>query len=99
LQDANLQDANLQDAKLQDANLWRANLWSATGNGREIKTIQADRYVVNITSDRIQIGCRNYSRAEWFAFNDDEIDEMDEYALKWWRIWKPILQQILEDAK
>ncbi|MCY1446804.1 hypothetical protein D9M71_633910 [compost metagenome] len=44
----------------------------------------------------MQIGCQFHAILEWWAFSDAEIQEMDERALDWWRIWKPILQKIIE---
>ena len=33
---------------------------------------------------------------DWWSFDDARIIEMDgKTALKWWRTWKPILQQII----
>ena len=44
----------------------------------------------------MQIGCQNHEIQEWWKFTDDKIHAMDVNALKWWRVWKPILQQIIE---
>ena len=71
-------------------------LWNTVGNNREIKTIQAGKYVVTYTFDRMQIGCKNYPILEWWGFDADTIDNMDSGALDWWKQWKPILQQIID---
>ena len=45
----------------------------------------------------MQIGCQLHKIEDWWGFNDTQILEMDgEKALDWWRVWKPILQQITE---
>jgi len=106
LSDANLSDANLSDANLSGANLSGANLrganlrgvrelWGASGNCREIKAIQCDHWPVTYTAERMQIGCQFHTLAEWWAFTDEEIGRMDGKALDWWKVWKPILQNII----
>jgi hypothetical protein len=44
----------------------------------------------------MQIGCQFHTLAEWWAFGDDEISQMDSQASAWWSIWKPILKAIIE---
>ena len=99
LRNANLRNANLSDANLLNANLRNANLSGANmlciGNMRNIKTIQADRWAVGYTHDTMQIGCQRHMIAEWFEFSDEDIASMDDGALDWWRVWKPILQSII----
>ena len=41
-------------------------------------------YHIHLMSNLIRIGCKSYSPNEWNNFTDDEINEMDENALKWW---------------
>ena len=91
---ANLSGANLRGANLSGANLIGANLLCA-GNMRNIKNIQVDRWAVGYTHDTMQIGCQRHMIAEWFEFSDEEITSMDDGALDWWRVWKPILQSII----
>ena len=91
---ANLRGADLRGADLSDANLRGANML-CIGNMRHIKTIQADLWAVGYTHDTMQIGCQRHMIAEWFEFSDEEIAPMDDGALDWWRVWKPILQSII----
>ncbi|WP_218174748.1 pentapeptide repeat-containing protein [Pseudomonas gingeri] len=99
---ANLRGANLGGAYLGGANLRGAylgdlsSIWGASGNCKEIKAIQCDIWPVTYTADRMQIGCQFHALAEWWAFTDEEISRMDDKALAWWSIWKPILKQIIE---
>ena len=109
LSDADLSDADLRWADLRWADLSGADLSGAdlsgadlsgadllcTGNMRNIKTIQADRWAVGYTHDTMQIGCQRHMIAEWFEFSDEDIASMDDGALDWWRVWKPILQSII----
>jgi hypothetical protein len=105
LSGANLSGANLRSATLSGADLSRADLYGADlygadlrcmGNMNNIKTIQADIWQVGYTHDTLQIGCQRHLIAEWQAFSDEEICRMDSQALTWWKIWKPILMNIIE---
>jgi hypothetical protein len=106
LQYANLQDANLQHAKLQRAKLQRAHLRSADlysvnirwvlGDGKRIKTMDDHyRIVIMLEYGIMAIECEQHSIDEWMNFSDEEIDKMDTYALRWWKIWKPRIQQLI----
>ena len=106
---ANLSGANLSGADLISANLIGADLsyanleecssyWSALGNRVELKSMQCDTYDVTYTATRMQIGCQLHLISEWWGFDDDEISRMDSNALSWWRIWRPILQQIISTS-
>jgi uncharacterized protein YjbI with pentapeptide repeats len=98
LSNTNLMGTNLSYANLRNADLSNANLWNTIGNRREIKTIQTETYNINYTKNIIQIGCENHTIKDWFNFSDKEIIEMDgKQALVWWRKWKPILQEIIND--
>lgn len=90
---ANLKDANLRGADLTDTNLKNVNLFSTIGDGDRIKTLCTSKYIVNMYDDRLQIGCKNYSKQEWLKFTDKEIDKMDYYndTLEFWNEWKPRL--------
>ena len=96
LEETNLSRANLFGAILRGANLANIKMWDTIGDGVYIKSAQLGGYSIAYTSERLQIGCENHTIGEWWAFDDDEIDAMDEDALDWWRVWKPILQQIIE---
>jgi len=97
LMGANLRDANLRGANLRDANLRGANLMGCNGNLKHMKSVFCEQYPVTYTVDVMQIACQRHSIAEWWEFDDKRILEMDgKTALKWWRIWKPILKQIIE---
>ena len=77
----------------------RANLWDCNGNMTHIKSVFCGQYPVTYTSEILQIGCQQHNIAEWWEFDNNRILEMNgKTALKWWRTWKPILQQIIETA-
>ena len=99
LSDANLSCANLSFADLSGANLRGAIMWSTIGNGRELKSIHCGTYDIAFTRDVMQIGCKRFLVADWFSFDDKAIASMDVGALDFWRVWKPILQQIVEASK
>ena len=46
----------------------------------------------------MQISCKLYSIKEWFNFTDSQISEMDNGALEWWTVWKPILKKIIKES-
>ena len=102
LDGANLRGAYLDGAYLRGAYLDGAYLDGvksfngASGNCAELKAVQCDIWPVTYTHDAMQIGCQLHTLAEWWAFSDDEIGRMGSRALAWWKVWKPILKQIVE---
>lgn len=96
LKDVYFEGANLSRVTFEGVDLSGCDLLDCTGNNRQIKTIQAGKYIVNYTTEIIQIGCENHTIEDWFSFSDEKISEMDNGALDWWKDWKPILKQILE---
>ena len=88
---ADLRNVDLRNAKLHGADLNEADLCNAIGDGRVIRTIQAGKYCINISTDIMAIGCEQHSIKDWYSFNDDKIDSMDVGALAWWKVWKPII--------
>ena len=97
LEGANLNRANLWGANLEDANLEDANLRNTIGNSKEIITIQTEIYAINLTEDRIQIGCENHPIEDWFAFNEHEIHSMGgSHAVDCWKIYKPVIQSLVK---
>ena len=97
LTNAVLTNAVLTDAVLTNAVLTGADLRNATGNMREIRSMQAGTYSVVWTKDIMQIGCERHSIADWMAFSEDAIFMIDgDRALDFWRTWKTILMQIVD---
>jgi hypothetical protein len=95
LSSADLSCADLRSADLSCADLRSADLRSAVGNIENIKSMQCDMWMVSYTDTMLNIGCQTHRITEWWRFSDDEISRMDSSALKWWAVWKPILQQII----
>ena len=79
LKGANLRGANLKEAILQGANLQYANLPA------EIIRIDGLRWDVTIFQDWITIGCQHQHIDDWDKFTDDEIAEMHDDALEFWK--------------
>ena len=44
----------------------------------------------------LYIGCKSHSIEDWKNFTDEQISKMDSGALDWWKVWKPILMNIIE---
>jgi len=95
LSEANLCWADLRWANLSEANLREANLREAVGNNKEIITIQSGKYIITLCRDVMAIGCQQHTVDSWMDFDDATIRKMDHGALEWWRVWKPIIQQLL----
>ena len=93
---AYLRNANLISAYLEDANLIGAKLWNTKGDQTYIKNINTPTYNVCYTSDRLQIGCKNYSFEKWLKFNDQEIEAMDSEALSFWKENKELIFDEIE---
>ena len=94
---ADLRWANLSEADLRGADLSGANLHGATGNMREVRSLQIGTWPVTWTSTDLQIGCQRHPIADWWTFDDSAIAAMEPRALEWWRKWKPILKQTIEE--
>ena len=84
LQGANLKGANLRGANLKEANLQGANLQYAN-LPTEIIRIDGLQWEVSILQDWITIGCQHHHIDEWDKFTDDEIAEMHNDALEFWK--------------
>ena len=103
LDGANLYRANLYRANLAGANLAGANLAGADLAGAKWRDgivirkqpiqISGLHWFVTILDAHMQIGCELHSLAEWEAFDDRRIAEMDgRDALRFWRKHKaPLL--------
>jgi uncharacterized protein YjbI with pentapeptide repeats len=104
LSGANLYGADLSRADLSGANLYGADLRGAKTTlsddteiefGEIISTLQ-NKYFIIVATSHIEIGCKRYTREQWEKFSDEEISQMDNGALEWWKIWKPILMAMYE---
>jgi len=106
LADANLAGANLAGAYLADANLAGANLAGANladAKWRDGIIIQRQPiqinglapYAVTILDQHMQIGCELHSLADWDAFDDRRIIEMEGLtAARFWKAHKAGLMAI-----
>ena len=93
LSGANLYGANLSGADLSGANLSGADLYGEKINKSPIQ-ILGIKWWTCITEKHIQIGCQIHKAVEWFAYSDDEIEEMDSKALEFWTVYKPIIKAL-----
>ena len=60
--------------------------------------ISGSAYYVTLWEGAIQIGCEFHLTKEWNKYTDKEIIKMDgKDALKWWKVWKPILMNIAKE--
>ena len=70
-----------------------------TGNAWATKEVitfgNAFCYKITVSNNHIKIGCKQFLKSEWKNFTDDEITKMDgENALKYWRLFKPLAEQM-----
>jgi uncharacterized protein YjbI with pentapeptide repeats len=79
LRGANLCGADLRDANLRDANLSDERLI------KEPMQIIGLFWFVLITQQYMSIGCQRHTHEEWAAFTDDDISEMHDNALEFWK--------------
>ena len=103
LRDADLRDADLRYADLCGANLCGANLRGADLRGanlcgEKLKSIPVFIYglkwFVTVTNEFLTIGCQRHTHAEWEAFSDEQISDMEEGALNFWQMWKTSLLSV-----
>ena len=83
-------------ANLDSANLGGADLRGADLDGEKITknpiSVVGLRYWCLISDNYMRLGCKRFTHAEWTAFNDEQINEMDTGALEFWAQWKtPLL--------
>ena len=43
------------------------------------------------------IGCEQHAITDWFKFDDEHIEAMDERATEFWTPYKPILQLLVRE--
>ena len=96
LDGANLCGANLDGANLCGANLCGANLCGANLDGEKLTktplSVVGLFYRCLISDGYMRLGCKRFTHEEWANFNDEEIKEMDDCALEFWKQWKvPLL--------
>lgn len=97
LEDAYLQGANLRSANLEGADLRSADLEGCAGNNNQIRSLfVSDVYQITYTAECLQIGCQRHKITEWWDFEDDVIDDMDDGALDWWRDNKGFIRMAIE---
>ena len=89
---ANLRGANLRGANLRDADLRFGKV------SKGPLEISGSAYYVTLWEGALQIGCEFHLTKEWNKYTDKEIIKMDgKDALKWWKVWKPILMNIAKE--
>ena len=96
LRGANLRGANLRGANLSGADLRGADLSGADLAGADLIVITWMYWTVYITTDHIRIGCRSYTLEEWKKFSEEEISEMHEGALNFWKENKELIIGLCE---
>ena len=88
---ADLTGANLFGADLAHTNLFRANLTGTMYENDFPIIINTEFYNIVKCKQYIKIGCKQHTPAEWAAFTDEQISEMDDNALKFWHKYKSMI--------
>jgi hypothetical protein len=107
LREANLSGADLRGADLSGADLREANLYGAdlrgadlsgadlrflhSADGKIIATMNAGKYQVVVSKEKIAIGCQFHTVKQWKSFSDEQISKMDVGAVEWWGKWKDLV--------
>ena len=42
----------------------------------------------------LKIGCQDHPLVQWLAFTDEQINKMSEYTPAFWKVWKPVVEQL-----
>jgi len=79
--------ANLRSADLSSADL----RFLHSANGKELACMNAGKYQVVLSKEKIAIGCKFFTVEEWKEFDDDKISKMDDGSLEWWKQWKELV--------
>ena len=92
LRHADLSYAHLSYADLSYADLSYADLrFLSSADGKVLACMNAGKYQVVISKEKIAIGCKFYTIEEWRGFDDERISRMDCGALEWWNQWKEVI--------
>ena len=114
LRGANLEGANLEGADLRGADLRGADLRGADLRGADLKGADIEGEILTksplivddlfyyclITENYMRLGCQRHTHEAWLGFSDEEINEMDTSALRFWRKHKEeLMQKCMEHKK
>jgi hypothetical protein len=95
---ASLDEASLDGASLLGASLDGASLVGADGKKTTIQKepiqISGLRWHIIIFDKDMRIGCEYHSLADWWAYDDAKISDMDRDALGFWRQNNAMLQGV-----
>ena len=95
---SDLNGSNLRGSDLRGSDLSNIRIESVIGNRSEIKSLQIDTYDISYTDKVMQIGCESHDIKDWWEFDDETINEMETGALDWWKVWKPIIKNIIKNS-
>ena len=98
LSGSNLSYSDLRGSDLRGSDLSNIRIESVIGNRSEIKSLQIDTYHISYTDKVMQIGCEIRDIKDWWEFDDETINEMETGALDWWKVWKPIIKNIIKNS-
>ena len=88
---ADLRGADLRGANLSRANLYWADLHCADLLGAGLVVLQLPPWTAYVQQTHTRIACQYHRNDEWRAFSDEQINAMDDEALKWWKQHKRLV--------
>ena len=94
--EADFRGADFREADFREADFIGASYQYCTGNAKELKSMQLNRYLIVFNKHFLAIGCQQHSIKKWKNFTDDKIDSLDNGALEWWNKWKDFIFKAIE---
>ena len=96
LKGVNLDGASLKGVNLDGANLDGVSIKNCIGNGKEIRSMQVDKYKIAYTKTDLAIGCEQHLIGDWKKFTEEAISAMDSGAWDWWNKWNALIFKAID---
>lgn len=94
-----ISNSNFYEVYIHTPDLLNTKFTHVIGDGKYLKTIMALDWHIVYTKTHMAIGCRQYKLSEWWKFTAKEIKPMHGNANRFWKRYKPLLQEIIKRNK
>ena len=84
----NFNDADLRGTDLRRTDIRRCSIVDTVGNTSQIISTHIESWNISATRYALAVGCEQHEWKEWQSFTDEEINDMDNNALEFWKKWK-----------
>jgi hypothetical protein len=88
---ANFSYAACSGVDFTDADMRNTVITGMTLENSNFMVLTLPRWTVYVHSDSIRIGCQYHTHAEWYNFDEEQIEAMATRATNWWAIFKPVI--------